>query len=90
MYYMVVDVYVNNFTLLQTISFGSRKISYHRVKKARHGKATILASELTALVWTPLELAISTLNGRKGQFGKMQLDEEMVDGIISMYQNQMS
>lgn len=76
---------VNNLPFQVTFAFGNRKISLNRVKRARHGKPSILASELTAMVWTPEEMALSTLNGKKGQLGKMQLEENLVDAVISMY-----
>ena len=44
--------------------FGSRPISKPRINKLRHGKLTILAAELCALVFTTEEIALGAISSK--------------------------
>ncbi|XP_026288384.1 uncharacterized protein LOC113213509 [Frankliniella occidentalis] len=75
------DKYIGEF-----VDFGSVRLSKQRLKGLSYEKVSVLVSELCVNVFTPTEMALSTLSGRrsnthKNSIPKRRLDPDKVDGI---------
>jgi hypothetical protein len=72
------------------ISFAGKKVRRDRLELVPHKKVSILAGDLCMMLYTPEEMALSSISGRKSNahkssFPKKPLDPNRLEAIIGLY-----
>lgn len=73
------------------VDFGGKRVPRDKLDEISHRKVSILAAELCVLLYTPREMALCSLSGKKSNahrtsFPKKPLDPNRLEAIIGKFQ----